>query len=88
MSLFAVNVLIIDIRTLARCSKTYITVARNFGKLAEASRKVQPIAKSEWKVNGLNGLKNVVLKHLPKKVLVALTKILNACLRTTYFPAV
>ena len=38
------------------------------------------------KAPGIDGLKNICLKHLPRKGLVYLTKIYNACLKLCYFP--
>lgn len=40
------------------------------------------------KAPGMDGLKNVLLKHIPRKGLVALTKIFNGCLKLQYFPEV
>lgn len=38
------------------------------------------------KAPGLDRIRNVLLKHLPRKGLILLTKILNACLKLCYFP--
>ncbi|XP_062541838.1 uncharacterized protein LOC134209829 [Armigeres subalbatus] len=38
------------------------------------------------KAPGLDRIRNVLLKHFPRKGLILLTKILNACLKLCYFP--
>lgn len=40
------------------------------------------------KAPGIDNLNNTILKHIPKKCIVQLTKIFNACLNFGYFPSV
>ena len=39
------------------------------------------------KAPGIDGIQNIVLKYLPKRVIVQITYIFNACLKQSYFPS-
>lgn len=39
-----------------------------------------------FKAPGFDGIQNIILKHLPRKAIILLTKIFNGCLKIGYFP--
>lgn len=60
------------------------TDVATFTKPSEIKRIIQRL--KSRKAPGQDGVRNIMLKRLPRKGLVYLTKVFNACLKYTYFP--